>query len=151
MKPPLEAAIDYLRRYAVTRWELARWLLRKGYERSQVRDALQALARLGYLRDVWVLQSRVENAQRRLWSRRRTARDLRRRGIPRDVVRKALDRWYPPEREWEIFKRWLQRYRGRPAAEVLRRARQQGFARRWVLRWQSGETAGSPTPGGEAG
>ncbi len=142
MKPPLEAAIDYLRRYAVTRWELARWLLRKGYDRSQVRDVLGALARLGYLRDAWVLQSRIENAQRRLWSRRRTARDLRRRGIPRAIVRKTLDRWYPPEREGEIFGRWLQRYGDRPASEVIRHARRQGFARRWVLRWQSGEAAG---------
>ncbi|MCS7312213.1 MAG: RecX family transcriptional regulator [Acidobacteria bacterium] len=139
MKPPLEAAVGYLRRYAVTRWELARWLVGKGYERSQVRDVLHVLERLGYLRDAWVLQSRVENARRRLWSRRRTARDLRRRGIPKSVVRKALDRWYPLEREGEIFSRWLQRYRGRPVSEVVRRARQQGFARRWVLRWRSGE------------
>jgi SOS response regulatory protein OraA/RecX len=144
MKPPLEAAIGYLRRYAVTRWELARWLLRKGYDRSQVRDVWETLARLGYLRDDWVLQSRIESAQRRLWSRRRTALSLRRRGVPTRVVRRALHRWYPLEREWEVFGRWLQRHGSRLGPEVIRRARQAGFAHRWVLRWQAGETPRGP-------
>ncbi len=126
-----EAALHYLRRYAVTRWELARWLQRKGVARTTIHEVIRVLQQWGYIRDRWVLEQRIAAAQRKLWSRRRTYRDLRRRGIPARIARRAVHRWYPAETEWTVFQRWWVQHAKDPRARLRRRMRQAGFPSRY--------------------
>ncbi|HET7520441.1 MAG TPA: regulatory protein RecX [Candidatus Limnocylindria bacterium] len=130
-RPPLDAdaALDVAARYLATRprtrWELSRRLQRAGLDEPVIEATLERLAALGLADDVafarWWAEQRDRHSPR---GRRLVEAELRRRGIPREVIEElrgaemaepAFPEEQLPQTEAERARIALQRHlRGRP-------------------------------------
>ena len=84
-----DAAIGHLARRAHSRAELQRKLARRGYEPSDVEDALARLADLGYLDDAGFASGHVRRRAAMLGPLALSA-ELAARGVDRDVAQTAV-------------------------------------------------------------
>ena len=124
----LPRALRYLSRYAVTRWELYRWLRRKNVPPPAARRVVKYCRKRHYLDDRVVLHGRIVRARRRGWGPRRIYAALRQRGIPHRWAERAVRAWYPPAAERKVFARWLRRLPpGLDRPTLVRKARARGF------------------------
>lgn len=131
------AALRYLARYAITRWELRKWLKRKGYSSDCIRRVVRYCGKYHYLNDASVIRSRIRNAQRKGYGIAWVRADLRKRGLPQKWIDRALSKWYPEEREWTVFVRWIKKLPpDLTRVTVMRRARGRGFRPELVSRTQ---------------
>lgn len=112
------------------RRELEVKLQRAGYEREEVAEALDKLARLRLLDDGALARAFVETvARRKGWGRMRVAQELARRGAPEEAAQAALaDR--SPEEDLEAAREAARKWRG-PAtatsAALARHLARRGF------------------------
>lgn len=95
------------------RRELEVKLERAGYERAQIAEALDKLARLRLLDDAALARAFVETvARRKGWGRMRVAQELARRGAPEEAVRAALAERSPDD-DLEGAREAARRWRGK--------------------------------------
>jgi len=98
----LRIAVRFLGTRPRTRWELERRLRRAGADDSTVESTVERLAELGYLDDAafarWWGEQRDRHAPR---GRRMIEAELRRHGVPRDVVEAYREEHAAPERAAE--------------------------------------------------
>jgi len=96
-------ALDLLARRPRTVHELTRRLEARGYPERVVADISRRCVEAGYLDDQRFAQSWIEESMRsRPSGRRRVGAELRRKGVADEVVREALARLLPDEREAEL-------------------------------------------------
>lgn len=120
------------------RRELEQKLARAGYERVEIAEALDSLARLRLLDDTALARSFVETvARRKGWGRMRVAQELARRGAPDEAAAAALAGLSPDadlEAAREAARRWRGRHRGghagsaRSTDALARHLSRRGFA-----------------------
>lgn len=83
----MEIALHYLGARPRTRWELERRLRRTSASEEVIADAMERLARLGYVDDTafarWWAEQRDRHSPR---GRRMVEAELRQRGVPREVL-----------------------------------------------------------------
>lgn len=98
----MEIAAHFLGTRPRTRWELERRLRRAGTEDAVIAATLERLAELGYLDDAafarWWGEQRDRHAPR---GRRMIESELRRRGVPREVIDAHRDEHAAPVRSLE--------------------------------------------------
>ncbi|MEA4901256.1 regulatory protein RecX [Desulfitobacterium sp.] len=94
----LDAALTYLSRRALTRYELISRLERKGYSEAEIIETIERVEGWGYINDRNVALS---FAQTKLasYSQKRVNQELLRRGIAPELVKEVLQDLYEPERE----------------------------------------------------
>jgi regulatory protein len=124
-----EAALGALRRRERASDELAAWLRERGHPDDEIAAALERLAVAGELDDERFARRYAEDKRElRGWGPERIREALRARGLPPDLVARALD---GESREAEIERASaLLRRRGRPLADDADRARALAFLTR---------------------
>jgi regulatory protein len=95
----MEVAVHFLGTRPRTRWELERRLRRAGADEAVIATTTDRLAELGYLDDAafarWWGEQRDRHAPR---GRRMIEAELRRHGVPRDVIEAYREEHAAPER-----------------------------------------------------
>ncbi len=122
----LEKTLRYLSRHEVTRWELRRWLRRKGYAKPVCRNVVRYCLERKYVRDAETLRWRLRKAIQKAWGRERVMWEWKRKGIPEHVVERFLDRYYPLEREIRVCRTWLKHQKNQ--RNLLRKLGRRGFS-----------------------
>ncbi|MGH2446492.1 MAG: regulatory protein RecX [Candidatus Limnocylindria bacterium] len=135
----MEIALRFLGTRPRTRWEIERRLRRGGAEEPVIETTLGRLAELGYVDDAafarWWGEQRDRHAPR---GRRLIEAELRRQGVPRDVVEAYRDEHDTPERapedaglpgtEADRAREALERHlRGRPLPDDAKAAQRIGM------------------------
>jgi len=84
-------ALAYVARRMRSRWELADYFRRKGYEEALSQQLLERLERLGFVDDVSFAEAWVRNRRLlRSSSRRRLAQELKQKRIAEDIIDQVL-------------------------------------------------------------
>ncbi len=95
----MEIATRFLSARPRSRWEIERRLTRASVSESVIRSTVERLAELGYADDLafarWWAEQRDRHAPR---GRRLLEAELRRQGVPRDVIEAVRDEIDAPER-----------------------------------------------------
>ncbi|MEO5986895.1 MAG: regulatory protein RecX [Candidatus Limnocylindria bacterium] len=95
----MEIATRFLSARPRSRWEIERRLARASVSESVIRSTVERLAELGYADDLsfarWWAEQRDRHAPR---GRRLLEAELRRQGVPREVVEEVRDEIDSPER-----------------------------------------------------
>lgn len=135
--PRAELRVDLLRYLEArerTRRDLVAYLERRGHDAAAVAQEVQAAEAAGWIDDRRYAEMFLRDRRRlRPESGAAVLRELRRRGVPEEVARSALDSLDPPWDEREVaaaavarrWERWPSEERRRKAAAFLRR---RGFA-----------------------
>jgi len=108
-----QKALDYLSVKNRTSQEVEKHLARKGFSPHIIREIAAALADAGYLNDLKYAGSYIEARRASsLVGKNLLRKELQARGVPRGIVRKALDESeYPEENVDEVFRLAEKKYR----------------------------------------
>jgi regulatory protein len=108
-KSAKETALDCLSRRALTYYELEMRLKDKGYESTEIKEALVKMEELGYLNDQELALTFAQSRLQR-YSRRRVVQDLQKRGISPEVIEEVLESMYSSRDEFQncflLAQRW---------------------------------------------
>ncbi len=158
LPPAVDKAARLLALRPHFRRELEVKLERAGYERGQIAEALDKLARLRLLDDAALARSFVETvARRKGWGRMRVAQELARRGAPEAAAQAALAELPAEadlERAREAARRWRTRGAGSSAdaaAALARYLSRRGFASSAIFKVLKEMASKSPAGAGDAG
>ncbi|HEY6324859.1 MAG TPA: regulatory protein RecX [Thermoanaerobaculia bacterium] len=114
------------------RAELTAKLARRGYPRPEIEQALERLAREGWLDDAAAARGLVASRLARgAEGRPRLRAELERRGAPPDAVAAALDEL--PEDDLPAAREAARRWHGKSAAALARHLARKGFSRRAIF------------------
>jgi Uncharacterized protein conserved in bacteria len=140
-----EVALDCLSRRAFTNHELETRLKEKGFESSDINQALTRLKDFGYLNDQELALAYSKSRLKR-YSRRRVLYDLKNRGLTPQIIEQALGETYSSDEEFQQclslakqwwgqeVKRWEQRKTENTRAAQRELWIQQRVARRLIQR-----------------
>jgi regulatory protein len=106
-------------------FELAGKLRDKGFEDSDINDAVERLLKAGYLNDESFARALARSrAGHKAWGPAKIARDLSARGISREIVKDAVALACPSEEELAraAFERWRKRNKGKSGKEETQKA-----------------------------
>lgn len=133
MKTALDAALSYLSRRLLTRFEMIQRLRLKGYSPDEVEKALERLTEWGYLNDREYALAYIRSKQAS-YSKKRIEVELSRKGIEEELIEGVLEELYLPSQErvlcsqqaakmWsEELRRWESSYQYRTSyAKVPRK------------------------------
>jgi regulatory protein len=114
------------------RAELTAKLARRGYPRPEIEQALERLAREGWLDDAAAARGLVASRLARgAEGRPRLRAELERRGAPPDAVAAALDDL--PDDDLPAAREAARRWHGKSAAALARHLARKGFSRRAIF------------------
>lgn len=108
MKSALDAALAYLSRRSLTRYELEQRLLKKGYSSDDIEGALKRVSEWGYLNDREYAYAYIRTKQVN-YSKKRIEVELKRRGLEEELIEETLQEVYLPKQEKELCMRHAQR------------------------------------------
>jgi len=107
---PLVYAINYLSYRQRTTKEVATALKKKGVGKAKSAEILAYLTKCGYLDDMRFAEAWINyRATVSLKGRIVTAKELRERGLSREITEKAINTWYNTDLEHQVLLVWLKK------------------------------------------
>lgn len=115
MKTALDAALGYLSRRLLTRFEMVQRLGQKGFSTEEIEKALERLTEWGYLNDREYALSYCRSKQSS-YSKKRIQVELKHKGIEEELILEVLEETYLPSQEQTLCRQqahkiWMEELR----------------------------------------
>jgi regulatory protein len=124
-RPPLEEALTLLTICGRSERDLSERLTQKNVPPEVVQKTLGRLRELGLVNDESLAEHRVEKALQAGQGEERIRHDLRKRGIPHDIINSVFSKSVQPEdearRAWDVLRKRASRFQGLDEQTLRRR------------------------------